>query len=258
MVEESAIATLFQAPLEQFVTVRKQLAAELKAAGNPEAAGRFAKLKRPTLSAWAVNQLWWHEREAFDALFAHARRMSEGDLSVAAEHRRALGELREAARRVLTGAGHPANEATLRRIMTTLAALAAVGGFDPDRPGAIERDRDPPGFEALALPTVNPASASSSSARGHAAERVVAQAEREREAASRAAAAKAAAERAERLAAERQRLETELAESRQLFETRRTLVAGLTERLEAAKRELDASRDAVSRLEQSLAALREH
>lgn len=259
MVEEAAIATLFQASLEQFVTVRKQLAAELKAAGDPGAAARVAKLKRPTVSAWAVNQLWWQEREAFEALFANARRMSAGDLSVAVEHRRALGELREAARHVLTNAGHSANEATLRKIMTTLAALAALGGFAPDRAGALERDRDPPGFEALALPTANPGAASSPSARMHdaATERVAAEAAREREAAARAAADRAAAERAERLAAERQRLETELAGARQLLATRLASVAELTERLETAERELGASRDAVARLEQSLAALRE-
>ena len=43
-------------------------------------ATRFAKLGRPTISAWAVNQLWWHARDAFDALFETAARLRKGDL----------------------------------------------------------------------------------------------------------------------------------------------------------------------------------
>ena len=94
MVEDVAIASLFQAPLEQFVPVRKQLSTELKAAGDKEGAARLLKLKRPTLSVWAVNQLWWRERDSFEALLANARRMSAGDLTGSVEHRRVLGELR--------------------------------------------------------------------------------------------------------------------------------------------------------------------
>jgi hypothetical protein len=37
----------------------------------------------------------------------------------------------------------------LRRVTTTLSALAASGGFAPDAEGALLEDRDPPGFEVL-------------------------------------------------------------------------------------------------------------
>jgi len=249
--EEAAIASLFQASLEQFVTLRKQLCSELKAAGNGEAAGRLAKLKRPTVSVWVVNQLWWHERAAFDALFTHARRIGSGDLSGAAEHRRVLAELREAARHLLKQAGHPVSDATLRRIATTLAALAAVGSFEPDPPGALQRDRDPPGFEALTLPVASKAEVQA----------VAAQTAAERAAAEQAAAeqaARAAAERAARLAAEeaeRKRVESELAEARELLETRRARVDELAQQLELAERERASSRKIVAALEQRLAAL---
>lgn len=251
--------TLFRAALDEFVAVRKQLSSQLKAAGDAAAAGRVAKLKRPTVSVWAVNQLWWQEREAFEALFAAARRVAAGDLSVAAEHRRALGELREATRRVLTDAGHPASEATLRRVQTTLAALAASGGFDPDRPGALQQDRDPPGFGALTLPSA-PAGAGSSPAPRipeRAGARSTAAAAAEREAAARAAAArKAAAERARRVQVEGKRIEAELGEARRRFERRRALVDELAERLKVAESELESARQDVARLERSLEALR--
>lgn len=258
--EEAAITSLFRAALDEFVAVRKQLSSELKAAGDAEAAGRVAKLKRPTVSVWTVNQLWWQDREAFEALFASARRISAGDLSASAEHRRALAELREAARRVLTEAGHPASEATLRRILTTLTSLAALGGFDPDRPGTLQRDRDPPGFEALTLPLASAEAGPSPAAQTPDATpaRSAAEAAAEREAAARAAATKKAeAEHAQRVAAERKRVETELTEARRRLERRRALVDDLAERLKAAESELESSRADVAQLEQSLAALRQ-
>jgi len=160
---DDAVASLFQVPLDQFVTERKQLAGELKAAGDKAGAARLAKLARPPVSAWAVNQLWWHARASFEALFETARRLRDGTLDAAA-HREALARLRVQATNILTDAGHGTTEATLRRVTLTLSALAAAGGWDPDLPGTLSADRDPPGFEALgagnvvALP-VTPAAA---------------------------------------------------------------------------------------------------
>jgi flagellar biosynthesis GTPase FlhF len=62
-----------------------------------------------------------------------------------------LAQLRTHAAGVLVEAGHPATEATLRRVSATLAALAAAGSFEPDPPGALTADRDPPGFDDAAL-----------------------------------------------------------------------------------------------------------
>ncbi len=146
---DDAALSLFQVPLDQFVTERKRLAGELKAAGDKDGAARLAKLARPPTSAWAVNQLWWHARTAFEALFETARRLRDGKLEAAAAHREALARLRVQATNILTDAGHGATEATLRRVTLTLSALAAAGGWDPDPPGALSADRDPPGFEAL-------------------------------------------------------------------------------------------------------------
>ena len=72
------IETLYRARLADFVAERKRLANELKAAGDKQLSGRVAKLGRPSVSAWAVNQLWWHERETFEALLGAAARMKNG------------------------------------------------------------------------------------------------------------------------------------------------------------------------------------
>lgn len=148
---DEAVAELYQAPHGSFVTERKRLAAELKAAGDKAGAMRFAKLGRPTISAWAVNQLWWHARDAFETLFETAAKLRKGGLAASGPHREAIAKLRARAARILGDASHAATEGTLRKVTQTLAALAATGSWDPDLPGAIADDRDPPGFEAIGI-----------------------------------------------------------------------------------------------------------
>jgi len=150
---DDAVASLYQVPLDQFVAERKRLAGELKAAGDKQGAARLAKCARPPISAWIVDQLWWHARTAFGALFDTAQQLRDGKLAATAAHREALGRLRAHAAKLLGDAGHGANEATLRRVTQTLSALAAAGGWEPDLPGALSADRDPPGFEAIGIPS---------------------------------------------------------------------------------------------------------
>ncbi len=153
---DDAVAELYQAPHGSFVTERKRLAAQLKSAGDKDGATRLAKLPRPTISAWIVNQLWWHARDAFDTLFDTAARLRTGKLDATAAHREALVALRQRATRILTDADHGASEATLRRIGQTLSALAATGSWAPDAPGSLAADRDPPGFEAIGITNAPP------------------------------------------------------------------------------------------------------
>jgi hypothetical protein len=149
---DDAIGELYRAPLATFIAERKRLVAELKAAGDKTGARVIGQRARPPVSAWAVNQLWWHARDAFDKLFATAERLRDGDLGGTAAHREALAALRARASELLVETGHAATESTLRRITTTLSALAANGSFDPDSPGTLSEDRDPPGFEAAGIP----------------------------------------------------------------------------------------------------------
>ena len=153
---DSALTELYQAPHSAFVTERKRLAGALKDAGDKAGAGKLGKLTRPPVSAWAVNQLWWRDRRDFDAMLATAERLREGDLGAGAAHREAIAKLRARAAALLENDGHAASEATLRRVTTTLSAIAAVGGFDPDPPGMLPDDRDPPGFETMVGVAVTP------------------------------------------------------------------------------------------------------
>ena len=149
---EDALAELYQVPLAQFVAERKRLTAELKAAGNKTGARLMSTRQRPTISAWVVNQLYWHARDGFDELLATAERLRSGELAASAAHRDAIAKLRKRAAAILEDAGHNASEGTLRRVTMTLSAIAATGGFAPDVPGTLAEDRDPPGFEAVGIP----------------------------------------------------------------------------------------------------------
>jgi hypothetical protein len=278
---DDAVGELYRSAHDAFVAERKRLAGELKAAGDKAGAARLAKLARPTLSAWAVNQLWWHAREPFERLLAAAVRLRAGDQGGASERRDALAALKSRAASLLVEAGHAVSEGTLRRITTTLSALAAGGGFDPDPPGALAADRDPPGFDAAglggfgaaSLGTPGAADASGASPAGPSPSGAAAPRERPAAAPSEPAAAKPAEharapagaagaarrdEGAERDRLERERVERERAERERLEREREE--RELSERLRADERRREEERAARhierQRLQASLPALR--
>ena len=146
---DDAAEVLYGAPLSQFVEERKRLAGERKAAGDKAGAAAIGKLPRPAMSAWVVNQLWRQAKGDMDALFAAGAKLRSGDFGATAAQREALGTLRKQAAEVLKSDGHAASEGTLLRVQTTLQALSAIGGWEPDEPGRLTADRDPPGFEVL-------------------------------------------------------------------------------------------------------------
>lgn len=130
---------------------RQELAAELKGAGDKASAARLNKLPRPSVSAWAVNQLWWHARATFDDLFETAEQVRAGKAPASGAHRQAVSKLTARAKQLLEANEHGTNEATLRRVALTLSALAASGSWEPHRPGMLSKDLDPPGFEAFGM-----------------------------------------------------------------------------------------------------------
>jgi hypothetical protein len=54
---DGALVALYRLPLAEFVAARDQLARRLRTAGDRDAARRVAGLRRPSISAWAANQL---------------------------------------------------------------------------------------------------------------------------------------------------------------------------------------------------------
>lgn len=156
------IDALFQLPPAEFTAARNALAAKLKKAGKGDEADSVKALPRPSISAWAVNQLFWKHRKAFDRLLAageefrkaQAAQLSgrKAELRAPLEARReVLAELTKLAAGVLRHAGHAPTPDVARRVTTTLEALASYGSH-PEAPqaGRLTDDIDPPGFEVLA------------------------------------------------------------------------------------------------------------
>lgn len=160
---EADIDALFRLPLAEFTGARNMLAARLKKNGRGDDAVRVKALVKPSISAWAVNQLHWNHREAFDQLIASGERFHKAqtsrsagkvaDMREALDARRAsLTRLSDLATSLLRDAGpnpgqNPAPD-TIHRITTTLEAMSAYASRSgAPHPGRLTDDVDPPGFE---------------------------------------------------------------------------------------------------------------
>jgi hypothetical protein len=133
---EGELDKLYGLSPEEFTAARDRLAKDLKAAGDDESAAMVKALRRPTVVAWAANQVFRREREEAEALLdagdelrkAQRRALSGvsggGGLREAAERRRkAVRGLLKATQAILDEAGH-ASSATLEAIQATLEAAS--------------------------------------------------------------------------------------------------------------------------------------
>lgn len=152
---------LFGLPPEEFVAARDEVARRLRREGDAEAARRVKALRRPSLSAWAVNQLARSQQRALEGLLAagerlraaHQAALAGGDAAelraATRAEREAVAGLVSAALDRLREAGHPTTETTRDRIAATLhAAAASPEAADLVRHGRLIADLDPSGFGA--------------------------------------------------------------------------------------------------------------
>lgn len=144
---DDRIADLYQLPLAAFTAARNTLAKEL-------ADEAIKKLEKPNLAVWAVNQLYWHERELYDDVVktsgqvrtAHKLMLGGKAADVkAAEvfHNEAMRKAKDAIRRILAAAGNTSADAVMTPVTETLDALPA------DPPGRLTKPLRRTGFEAL-------------------------------------------------------------------------------------------------------------
>jgi hypothetical protein len=128
---------LYGLPLEEWTRVRNDLAARLKKAHQAEQAEEVRSLRKPSVVAWAVNQLARREPKRVEALLRAGERLraaqeqalrgraAASDVNAAARAERdAVRDLVAAARDVLEEAGHAASPGTLDRVSQTLRAAA--------------------------------------------------------------------------------------------------------------------------------------
>src|SRR6478672_6890823 len=145
---DQEIDELYQKPLDEFTAARNALAKE-----SGDAA--IKKLDKPSLPAWAVNQLYWRERTLFDEVIktsgqlrtAYKQMLAGKSADVrAAEvfHTEAMRKAKDAIRRILEAAGNKGADAVMTPVAETLDALPTE-----DPPGRLTKPLRRTGFEAL-------------------------------------------------------------------------------------------------------------
>lgn len=155
----SAADDLYGVPPAEFVETRKRLVQEAKAAGDAALAKRIGALRRPTLSAWAVNLLARPASGDLGDLLAVGEEMRAawgsgrglGDLE-----RRRAGLVRSLVRRaadLAAEAGNPLREQAVREVEDTLqAATVDAGVAEEVRTGRLPQPRSHTGFVPAGFP----------------------------------------------------------------------------------------------------------
>jgi hypothetical protein len=168
----ASIDELYQLTLAEFTAGRNALAARLRKSGRAGEADEVRSLVKPSIPAWAVNQVYWKHRPVFDRLLTAGDQLRKaqsstlagksGDVRGALDSvREALSELSRLAAIELESAGHNASPGAMRAVTATLEALSAYGTADHAPPaGRLVDEVDPPGFETLAALVPNAAGSS--------------------------------------------------------------------------------------------------
>jgi hypothetical protein len=258
---------LFGLPLDRFIAERTALSKALRADGRRDEAKEVAAIRKPSVAAWAVNQLVRTRGQALEELFTAGDALHDTqeqvlgghgdaqDLRAAAERERvAVDELLEAGRGLLTSEGHELSAAVLERVSDTLHAAALDDDARQEvEGGRLQRELQHVGFGAGLGLAAAPAAPKKSSRRQTPAKRAKREdkprddtpREEQRRAAREQAAKITAARTAEadaRRGAARARRALELAQER-----RDRAAAALTEaeqELEQAQAEADQAEDA--------------
>jgi hypothetical protein len=144
---------LYGLPLEQFTDARNKLVRRLQESGDKENATVVRSLRKPSLAAWAVNQLARRHPVELRELMDLRDQIASGDAAAiraaSVEQRQLVSSLTERAQPILEEGGRSPGRATLDAVSRTLLA----GGDEEERElilsGRLIRELAPSGFEGL-------------------------------------------------------------------------------------------------------------
>lgn len=257
--------TLYGLPLDCFVPERGALAKELRQQGQREQAAAVASLRKPSVAAWAVNQVVRSQARDVKALFDAGDRLQKAQSELLAgrgdaaalrdaveRQRTAVEKLVDRAGGLLSADGHELTQATLERVSETLHAAA----LDEDarsqvQDGCLERELRHVGLGGggeLAAPATRPPGRAKGKTAGKADQADEKRQERERAERLKAARkaetdARRAADRADRelraAQARRDDAESKLEEAERALEAAHERAEQTSREHERAKRELD-------------------
>jgi valyl-tRNA synthetase len=147
------INRLYQLTPDQFTAARNELAKTLESTADK---ARVRALQKPSVPAWAVNQLFWRRRKVFQQLLesakkvraAHAQHLAGKYADLQAAERAQQDVQKDVAneiRDILKDAGELETPSTMNAVMETLQALPGREDY-----GRLVKPLKPLGFEALA------------------------------------------------------------------------------------------------------------
>jgi hypothetical protein len=156
---DTKIDDLYQQPLDAFTAARNALAKSLTGAD----AQRVRQLAKPAVVPWAVNQVYWRARAAYDRLIKNGERVRKAqiaalegrsaDIAAASDaHRRAVAEAVAEAERIAASAGSRPGADALARTFEALSLAPSP----LESPGRLTQPLQLAGFEALAGITPKP------------------------------------------------------------------------------------------------------
>ena len=269
---------LYGLALDRFIPERSALAKALRADKRRDEAAQVAALRKPSVAAWAVNQLVRTQGDAVRELFDAGDGLREAQADLLAgrgdgrtlraaneRERDAVDALVETARGLLSSEGHELSPAVVERVADTLHAAALdAGAREQVRDGRLERELRHAGLGLGESPGPAPAPTQSKPERPA---QPVAPAKPDTPAAKQpdpssreeaAEARRAAREQAKREKAEREQAERERAEARKAARTAEVAARRRAERaghaLKAAEERRARAAHALEQADDALAA----
>jgi hypothetical protein len=252
-VPEDEIDRLYGLPLEEFVAERAALAKRLRKDGRREEAADAAKLRKPSVAAWAANQVLRSQAADARKLFAAGDDLAAAQQALldgkgkrdrldkaAAGHRDALGKLADAAAGLVDANGRSLAPATLAHVQETLNAVSLDPGLREE--GKAARLVKEQSYAGMGLtgdlggpPAIRPAKAKAKKPQAPAKQRP--EPEKRPDAKARKAAE-----------AERRKHERRIAQAQQKVDAAEKAVAKARKQLERATADEDAARERLREL----------
>jgi len=248
---ETATLAVYRGPLEEFVSRRDALVKELRAAKRREDADRVKALRKPSRTAWVLDNIVHEDPvvlvQLASAISAAQTAQSGAELRAAMENvRAAIRDVAAAGARVAIRAGQPIDASTL--VTAVHAVIGETSAFSDMRAGRLVDIPDGGGLDILSAITISvpsPAAAPAATKPAAAPAATPPNVEPSAEEVVRAA------KEAERVAAARadlQRAEASLADARERSERTEQLARDTQAKLDAAERALlDAQAEAQAR-----------
>jgi hypothetical protein len=151
---DEAADRLYGLPLDKFTAERNAAAKDLRDQGLKDEADQVKVLPKPSVAAWAVNQLTRRRHADLDELLDAAEAAREAQLGGGGDAREAIARLRKALDQLVEAATNElrgdASEAVATRIRQTLEAAAVDDdAAEAVRLGRLAKELEPAGFGTL-------------------------------------------------------------------------------------------------------------